>query len=165
MEPERITHALVRETGLSLTVADRISREVEKQIIYSKTSRLTASLVREMVNVKLLEYGYSEERQRHSRLGVPLYDIEQMIQGRSDKSVSGQIERALAGDILRQYSLSRILSNEVAEAHLRGDLHIHNLTEPWRVIESVQSLEYLKKSGLCLPEFASGGLPHSRPKS
>jgi ribonucleoside-triphosphate reductase len=152
---ERITQALVRETGLALAVADRIGREVEKQIIYSKTSRLTASLIRELVNAKLLEYGYTEERQRHSRLGVPLYDIEQMFLGRSEQVRPGHLEKTLSGSIIRQYALSRVVSSEVAEAHLRGDLYIHDLTEPWRVTDSIQSLEYLKKSGLCLPDFAS----------
>lgn len=152
---ERITQALVRETGLALAVADRIGREVEKQIIYSKTSRLTASLIRELVNAKLLEYGFTEERQRHSRLGVPLYDIEQMLLGRSEHVRPGHLEKALSGSIIRQYALGRVVSSEVAEAHLRGDLYIHDLTEPWRVTDSIQSLEYLKKSGLCLPDFAS----------
>jgi len=156
---ERIARALVRETGLAWSLADRVSREVEKQIIYSKTSRLTAPLVREMVNVKLLEYGYHRERQLHSRLGVPLYDVEQMVQGRWEEGQGDPLEQALSGSVLRQYVLGRVYSGEVAEAHLRGDLYLHGLTEPWRVTESIQPLEYLKKANLSLPDFSGCWAP------
>lgn len=159
---ERITQALVRETGLAWSVAEQISREVERQIIYSKTSRLTASLIREMVNVKLLEYGYQRERQLHSRLGVPLYDVEQMVQGCWEEGRGQPLEKALSGEVLRQYALSRIYSNEVAEAHLRGDLYLHDLTQPWRVAESVQAFEYLKKAKLGFPDCSgSWALPRT----
>lgn len=156
---ERITQTLIRETGLAWALADRISREVEKQIIYSKTSRLTASLIRELVNVKLLEYGFTGERQLHSRLGVPLYDVEQMVLGGAEGVGRGQLEQALSGSVVRQYALGRIYSSEVSEAHLRGDINLHGLTAPWKIEETLQSLDYLKKVGLCFPDFSSRWAP------
>ena len=156
---ERIIQALVRETGLALSLAEQISREVERQIIYSKTSRLTASLIRELVNVKLIEYGFSNESQLHSRLGVPLFDVEQMILGRGAEGRPGPLETTLSGSIVRQYALERVFSSEVSNAHLQGDLFLHGLTDPWRPEESIQSLEYLKKAGLCLPDFPNRWSP------
>jgi ribonucleoside-triphosphate reductase (formate) len=153
---ERIVQALIRETGLAPSVADRISREVERQIIYSKASRLTASLIRELVNVKLLEYGYTQESQLHSRLGVPFFDIERIIMGQEEQA--GQkpagLERNLSGAMMEQYTLSRVFSSEVSEAHLRGDLSLYGLSEPWRMEECFLPLEYLKKTGLGAPDFS-----------
>lgn len=33
----------------------------------------------------------------------------------------------IGGEVIEKYTLSRIYSREVAEAHIRGDMHIHNL--------------------------------------
>ncbi|MCX5642331.1 MAG: ATP cone domain-containing protein [Candidatus Omnitrophica bacterium] len=76
---EKIVEALCRETGISRNIADIIALEIEGEIIASRTQTLTAPLIREMVNAKLVEYGYEEERRRHTRLGLPLYDVRQVI--------------------------------------------------------------------------------------
>ena len=72
---QRIVEALLRETTIDPDMAERISREVEEQIINSKISLVTAPLVRELVDAKLIEYGLEEARKMHTRLGVPLYDV------------------------------------------------------------------------------------------
>ena len=76
---QRIVDALLRETTIDLETAENISREVEEQIIASKISLVTAPLIRELVDVKLIEKGLEEARKMHTRLGVPLYDVDQLI--------------------------------------------------------------------------------------
>ncbi len=76
---QRIVEALQRETTIDPDTAERISREVEETIIASKISLVTAPLVRELVDAKLVENGLEEVRKMHTRLGVPLYDVDQLI--------------------------------------------------------------------------------------
>lgn len=54
---QRIVDALVREADIDDDVAGQISKEVEKQIIVSGIGLLTTALIRELVNVRLIERG------------------------------------------------------------------------------------------------------------
>lgn len=68
---QRIVDALVREADIDDDVAGQISKEVEKQIIVSGIGLLTTALIRELVNVRLIERGLEKERRLHGRLGFP----------------------------------------------------------------------------------------------
>jgi len=74
---QRIVDALIREADIDDRVAEKISKEVEKQIVASGISVLTTALIRELVNVRLIEMGLEKERRLHGRLGFPLYDVRQ----------------------------------------------------------------------------------------
>ena len=150
---ERIVEALRREAGLRPAIAQRISRDVEQQIVYGKMSVVTTALVRELVNAKLVEYGLIKESLRHLRLGVPLYDAEQIITGLGHKGPSdpAAADRELAESVTRQFALQRVFSSEVADAHFSGDLHLHNLGLISRGYSARQGIEGLKKSGMSLP--------------
>ncbi len=84
-DPQRITDALVRETNLASETAHKIAIEVKEQIRVSGIRALTAPLIRGLVDAKLLEHGLMNEYWLHSRLGVPIYDVDRIIQ-----SVSGE---------------------------------------------------------------------------
>src|SRR5512134_3835423 len=53
---QRSVEALLRETTIDRDTAEKISREVEEQIAASRISLVTAPLVRELVDAKLIEY-------------------------------------------------------------------------------------------------------------
>jgi ribonucleoside-triphosphate reductase len=72
---ERIVDALVRETLLDRETAELIGREVEEEIRAFRTRTLTAPLIRELVDAKLLEHGLEGARRIHTRLSMPLYDV------------------------------------------------------------------------------------------
>ncbi|MFH1362401.1 MAG: anaerobic ribonucleoside-triphosphate reductase, partial [bacterium] len=78
-DKEKIIRALIKETGLAQEVALIIALEVEKQLRVMAVKTITAPLVRELVDVKLLEYGLEDARRRHTRLGVPVYDVRKII--------------------------------------------------------------------------------------
>jgi len=161
---QRIIDALVREAGIPEETAAAISREVEKQIVASGISTLTASLIRELANAKLVERGMEKARRMHARLGFPLFDIADLIkhQNRENANVPHWPEGtnlALAEGIKREYALNHIFSPEVAEAHISGDLHIHDLGFIDRPYSIFQSLEYVKKFGLDLPDWFSVAAP------
>lgn len=126
---ERIVAALMRETGLDKDTAGMIALEVEQQIEHARIKTLTSSLVRELVSAKLTEHGLEAYREKHQRLGVPLYDTERILRGTSPETHSLDpvgTDRALAHAVKKEYGLARLFPAAVAEAHLRGELHLHH---------------------------------------
>jgi anaerobic ribonucleoside-triphosphate reductase len=166
---QRIVDALLRETMIDQDTAERISREVEQQILNSGINLVTAPLVRELVDAKLIEYGLEEARKMHTRLGVPLYDVDQLIlhPNRENANVPHGPEATnltLAERIKKEYALLNVFSQEVGDAHMRGDLHLHDLGFIDRPYCSGQSLEYIKKFGLSLPNSLSMAKPAKHPE-
>jgi anaerobic ribonucleoside-triphosphate reductase len=166
---QRIVEALLRETTIDRDTAERVSREVEEFIIASKISLVTAPLIRELVDTKLIEYGLEEVRKMHTRLGVPLYDVDQLIlhPNRENANVPHGPEATnltLAERIKKEYALLNVFSQDVGDAHMRGDLHLHDLGFIDRPYCSGQSLEYIKKFGLSLPNSLSMAKPAKHPE-
>jgi ribonucleoside-triphosphate reductase len=165
---DRIKAALRKEAGVAEDKAAKIAREVEETIIQSKVKRLTSSLIRELVDTKLVEHGLEEARKKHARLGLPLYDVEKILTFRNRENANiphnpEATNMTLAETINKQYALSRVFSAEVADAHSRGDLHLHDLGFINRPYCSGQSLEYVKKYGLSLPNALSIARPARHP--
>ncbi|MBU0515344.1 MAG: anaerobic ribonucleoside-triphosphate reductase, partial [Proteobacteria bacterium] len=165
----KIQEALVRETYVQADIAAQIAREVEEFIQSRQVKNLTAPLIRELVNAKLIDYGLEEPRRRHTRLGVPLYDVEQLLlhQNKENANVPHGPEATnltLAESIKKEYALLRVFSQEVGDAHARGDLHLHDLGMVDRPYCSGQSLEYIKKYGLNLPNSLAMAKPAKHPE-
>jgi ribonucleoside-triphosphate reductase len=165
----RIVDALVRETYVDPVTADRISREVEQQILKVGTKILTAPLVRELVDAKLIEYGLESARRMHTRLGMPLFDVERLITRPNKENANiphgpEATNLTLAENIKKEYALLSVFSQDVADAHMGGDLHLHDLGFVDRPYCSGQSLEYVKKFGLNLPNALSIAKPAKHPE-
>ncbi|MCE5260433.1 MAG: hypothetical protein LLG21_00430, partial [Euryarchaeota archaeon] len=69
-DKSRIFDDLMRETDISEDAAAIVAREVEKMIGELQLDVITAPLIRELTNAKLVEYGLSKIRRQHTRLGV-----------------------------------------------------------------------------------------------
>ena len=167
---QRIVDALVLETGLKRNIANAISLEVEQQIVTSKIKVVTAPLVRELVDAKLIEYGLEEFRKKHTRLGVPLFDVDRIIAvpNKENANIPHNPEATnlmLAERIKKEYALLSVFSQDVADAHIRGDIHLHDLGFVDRPYCSGQSLEYVKKFGLDLPNALSIAKPARHPET
>lgn len=166
---QRIVDALVRETFVDIDTAEEISKEVERQIIDSRIKIVTAPLIRELVDVKLIERGLEQARKMHTRLGAPLYDVDQLIlhPNKENANVPHGPEATnltLAEVIKKEYALLNVFSQEIGDAHMRGDIHIHDLGFIDRPYCSGQSLEYIKKFGLNLPNSLSIAKPAKHPE-
>jgi anaerobic ribonucleoside-triphosphate reductase len=153
---DRIVKALVRETGIDEGVANIVALEVENQILAANVKTLTASLVRELVDAKLMEHGLEAYRRRHRRLGVPLYDAERIICGaRQNPHLKGHdpeaTDRVLAESVKREFALAQVFSDEVADAHRRGDIHLHALGFVDRAYAIEASPEHTTRFGMALP--------------
>ncbi len=165
---EKIIETLVREADVEVRVAEKISREVEDQIVLSKTKVITAPLIRELVDAKLVEHGLEGARRKHTRLGVPLYDAERIIlvPNKENANIPHNPEATnmtLAESVKKQYALLAVFSQDIADAHARGDIHLHDLGFFDRPYCSGQSLEYVKKFGLHLPNSLSIAKPAKHP--
>ena len=165
----RIVDALVRETYVDQDTAEAISKEVEEFIFSTKISMVTAPLIRELVDSKLIERGLEKARIMHTRLGVPLYDVDQMIvhPNKENANVPHGPEATnltLAEWIKKEYALLSVFSPQVGDAHMRGDIHLHDLGFIDRPYCSGQSLEYIKKFGLNLPNSLSMAKPAKHPE-
>jgi ribonucleoside-triphosphate reductase len=160
----RIVDALILETDVDVATAEEISREVETQILSSGIKILTTPLVREMVDAKLVERGLEQARRMHTRLGFPLYDVGQLMlhQNKENANLPHGPEGTnliLAEGIKRDYALHSVFSQDVSDAHIRGDIHLHGLGCVDRPYSSFQSVEFIKKFGLCLPDSFSISKP------
>ena len=125
---QKIIQSLVREGSLPLELAQKITEEVENRIYKYQTAYLTGSLIRELVNSVLLEHGYEEYRHKLARVGLPIFEVQEMISNAEnvDNGVEGLLFKT--GQIVfAEHLLTSTLPKDMADAHLSGDLHITNL--------------------------------------
>lgn len=166
----KIVKALEEEAGISHGVAIKIARGVERRIIASGVRRISTSLIRELVDNELFEMGYSAKLEKQTVIGMPKYDIKQLIFSKNKENSNiatnnpEAINLAIAENTLKQYALQEVFSKDVADFHLNGAVHLHDLGYPTRVYCSSHSLEYLKKYGLCLENLDTVSAPakHAR---
>ncbi len=165
----RIFDALMRETTISEDAASIVAREVEKLIKELELDFITAPLIRELTNAKLVEYGLAKVRRQHTRLGVPLYDARQIIMNPNKENANvphgpEATNLTLSERIKKEFALLEVFSQDLADSHMRGDIHLHDLGMIDRPYCSGQSIEYVKKFGLNLPNAISIAKPAKHPE-
>jgi len=165
----RIYEALIRETTISEDAASVVAREVEKLIMGLELDFVTAPLIRELTNAKLVEYGLAKVRRQHTRLGVPLYDARQIIMNPNKENANvphgpEATNLTLSERIKKEFALLEVFSQDLADSHMRGDIHLHDLGMIDRPYCSGQSIEYVKKFGLNLPNAISIAKPAKHPE-
>ncbi len=123
----KIIQSLVREGSLPLELSQKITEEVENRIYKYQTSYLTGALIREMVNSVLLEHGHEEYRNKLARLGLPVFEMQEMLTNTEhvDNGVEGILFNA-GRTVFTERLLTNVLPKDVADSHLSGDLHISN---------------------------------------
>jgi len=124
---QKIIQSLVREGSLPLELAQKITEEVENRIYKYQTAYLTGSLIRELVNSVLLEHGHEEYRHKLARVGLPIFEVQEMIS--NAENIENGVEGLLfkTGQIVfAEHLLTSTLPKDMADAHLSGDLHITN---------------------------------------
>lgn len=167
---QKIVDALIKEAGVPLKVARQIAGEVEKKILASELKSISTGFIREMVDNELLALGYKKKLKQQRSLGMPLYDLEQLVFSKNLENSNiathnpEAINLGIAETTLKQYALEHIFSKEISMAHMQGKIHVHDLGYPTRVYCSSHSLEYLKKYGLNLAnlEIISSPAKHAR---
>ncbi|MBS7639666.1 MAG: anaerobic ribonucleoside-triphosphate reductase [Candidatus Bathyarchaeia archaeon] len=163
----KIVESLVREAGVPIDLAQKIARETEERLFKLDTKYLTAPLIREFVNAILIERGLEEYRHKLTRLGLPVYDVTQLIRAMSSVSADVEAIRVAAGNrVIEEYTLLNVLPRDVADAHLSGTLNLDNLA-CWilKVDSFMHDLRFFFRSGLAFKGDTSIYVSVHPPKS
>lgn len=166
---EKIVDSLIKETGASESLADEIATAVERKLFESNFSSVTTSIIRELVDLELLQRNLTIMHKRHSHLGLPMYDVEEIIKNANKENSNTthnpeSINLTLAETILKEFALRKVFSEDVALAHMMGDIHLHDLGFIIRPYCGGHSLEYIKKYGISLPNITSTSKPAKHPE-
>jgi len=124
----KIVQALIREAGMPTELAEKISQLAEERLLKLSTKYLTAPLIREFVNAILIERGLEQYRHALTRLGLPVYDVNQTVLKAKEAGFDVEFIHKVAGDrVVEEYTLLNVLPRRIADAHLSGQIHICNL--------------------------------------
>jgi ribonucleoside-triphosphate reductase len=131
-DKEKIVRSLILEANASPDLAREIADRVEERIISSRMNTVTTSIIRELVDLELLERGLGTMHKKHSHLGLPMYDVEQIITSANKENSNTthnpeSINLTLAEAILKEFALRKVFSEDIARAHMVGDIHLHDL--------------------------------------
>ncbi len=139
-----IVHQLMKETKLgeqfhlkpAITEeeAREIAKETEKRIKDMGVKFLSGPLVRELVNIILLERGHTEWRNISTRVGTPVYDAYKIDMGtgfeakdNANLQENAETSHKKKADKMSKEQYLLMLPPKLADAHLNGDIHIHDL--------------------------------------
>jgi ribonucleoside-triphosphate reductase len=138
----KIIYSLVKEASVPTELAQKIAREAERRLQQFKTRYVSAPLIREIVNSILLEKHCEEYRHKLTRLGLPVHEVTRLIA--TQRPNVEAVQKAAANAVTEEYALLNILPRNIADAHLSGSLHLHNLgTWILKPNEITHSLTYL----------------------
>ena len=168
-DKQKIYDALVRETDINKDTASIVAKEVEKMVAKMDVEYITAPLIRELTNAKLMEYGLENIRKQHTRLGTPIFDAREIIMSPNKENANvphgpEATNLTLAENIKKEFALLEVFSPDIADAHMSGLIHLHDLGMIDRPYCSGQSIEYVKKFGLNLPNALSIAKPAKHPE-
>ncbi|MHB8781419.1 MAG: anaerobic ribonucleoside-triphosphate reductase [Candidatus Geothermincolia bacterium] len=166
---EKIVQSLILETGADPELAADVAERAEQRIIAAGLGNVTTSVIRELVDLELLALGQETMHKKHSHLGLPMYDVEQIILNANKENSNTthnpeSINLTLAETLLKQYALRKVFTEDVARAHMMGDIHLHDLGFIVRPYCGGHSLEYIKKYGISLPNITSTSRPARHPE-
>lgn len=160
----KIIADLIREANVPMVIAKRIARDIEAQVMTRAPSNLTGPLIRDMISSYLIKDPSLEEfRGNFARLGLPLYDVAELLDRSSSTTTLDGIIRAAGNAVLREYALIKVYERGVIESHISGLIHIDQI-ETWFKPEIVwHDLRVFLHGGLPTPsQFSS---PAPKPKS
>ncbi len=127
---DKIIDSLMLEAGLKKETAIFVASRVVDRIVASGIKFLSGPLIREMCNSVLAEMGLEQERIRYTRVGVPMYDLDQLILNPRRHTSNANLMRnpetiakLVHDQVMEQHTFLTIPSH-LADAHLRGDIYI-----------------------------------------
>jgi len=146
----KIAKSLVVEAGVPQELADEIAAEAEDRLIKLRTSYLTAALIREFVNAILIEKKLEEYRHKLARVGMPVFDVTQLLRTTGELGLATDyIQKAAGASVLEEYVLLECLPREISDAHISGRIHICDLDSwPLKPSEVQHDLRYFLRNGL-----------------
>ncbi|MDD5133680.1 MAG: anaerobic ribonucleoside-triphosphate reductase [Candidatus Nanoarchaeia archaeon] len=154
---ERIVEQLLIETDLSRELAVKIAKKTENAVINlykAGIRRFRTKTIRGIVDMCLFEEGLEDQELKQEFIGMPSRDLERLIFSKSmeNSNVSSNnpeaVNLGIAENSLKIWGLRNVYTKEIADAHRKGTIHIHDLGYIDRAYCSAHSVEYEKKYGL-----------------
>jgi ribonucleoside-triphosphate reductase (formate) len=140
---DKILQSLVKEAGMPVELAQKITSETESRLYKFQTQYLTAPLIREMVNSLLVEQNLEEYRHKLTRLGLPVFDVTQLLtKAGGDEGDAESLLHQTGKSVFSEYLLLEQLPRDVSDAHLNGDIHISD-AGTWALIPDTIFLDLL----------------------
>jgi len=141
---DRIIRQIVEETKLVETfygyhgadeaTAQEIARDVENKIKSMGLKSLSGPLIREIVNITLLEKGMIQYRNVSTRVGTPVYDAHMIDVGKgfeahdnANLQENAETSHKKKADKISKEQYLLQLPPALADYHLSGEMHIHDL--------------------------------------
>ncbi len=141
---QRIVNQIITETklveefyggkGAEEELAQSIALEVENRIKKMQLKSLSGPLIREILNITLLEHDLTKYRNVCTRVGTPVYDAHLIDVGEGFEShdnanlqENAETSHKKKADKISKEQYLLQLPPELADLHLAGDLHIHDL--------------------------------------
>jgi ribonucleoside-triphosphate reductase len=123
----RIARSLVSEARMPQTLADEVAAEAEERLLKFGIVYLSAPLIRELVNIILIERKLEEYRHKLTRLGLPVNDVTLLLREAGQKQLDANWVQKSAGDkVIEEYVLLDSLPRATIDAHLAGQIHLED---------------------------------------
>jgi len=120
--------------GADDATAQEIAREVEERILALGLKSLSGPLIREITNITLLEKGMVQYRNICTRVGTPVFDAHQIDVGQgfeahdnANLQENAETSHKKKADKISKEQYLLQLPPELADHHLCGEMHIHDL--------------------------------------
>ncbi|RZN14639.1 MAG: anaerobic ribonucleoside-triphosphate reductase [Methanosarcinales archaeon] len=130
----KLSEQFYKLPAISEEQAKEIAKETERRIQKMGVKFLSGPLIREIVNIVLLEHGHMEWRNISTRVGTPVYDAHQIdigggFEARDNANLQENAETShkKKADKISKEQYLLLLPPQIADAHLKGDIHIHDL--------------------------------------
>ncbi len=123
----RIARSLVSEAKMPQTLADEVAAEAEERLLKFGIVYLSAPLIRELVNIILIERKLEEYRHKLTRLGLPVNDVTLLLREAGQKQLDADWVQKSAGEkVIEEYVLLNSLPRATIDAHLAGQIHLED---------------------------------------
>lgn len=126
-DKSKIINSLVKEANITPRLASEIATIVEEKLHNLRIEYLTAPLIRELVNTVLLDMGLEKYRHKLSRIGMPVCDVSKHLSRMSGRGDLREFIEISSRSIMKEYCLQDLLSRNIAETYLMGELDLYPL--------------------------------------
>jgi len=134
LDETKLVESFYEGDGADEELARDIAREVESKIQRLNLKSLSGPLIREILNITLLERGLVEYRNVCTRVGTPVYDAHLIDVGRgfeahdnANLQENAETSHKKKADKISKEQYLLQLPPALADYHMGGDLHIHDL--------------------------------------
>lgn len=134
LKETKLSEQFYKVPGITEDEAREISREVERRVRWMNVKYLSGPLVREIMNVVLLERHHNEWRNICTRVGTPVFDAHLIDIGtgfeakeNANLQENAETSHKKKADKISKEQYLLLLPPYLADRHLAGDLHIHDL--------------------------------------